>query len=351
MNNNLKILIPLLGAIALTSAFAKGGAGGMQMPPPVVLAQAVKTQPWQQEIHATGSLSALDGIVVRPEIPGRVTQIYFKSGEDVTQGTPLMALDQNILQAQLKSYQANLVLRQQQYDRAGKLYKLNAVAQADFQTAESNLRAAQAQTDEAAAQLKQAIITAPFNGRLGLRLVSVGDYVTPGQNLVNLQSLNPIVVNFSVPEVYLNKIAVGDNVEIHSDAFPNQAFNGKVYALDSVIDPNTRTLPMRATIPNPDKKLLPGSFVEVTLFAGQQQNVITIPQMAILSSLQGNYVYRLVDGKAIKTPIEILSRGDTNTIIKSGLKAGDIIITDGQIKITQNDTPVMAQIVANKQTF
>lgn len=334
------------------AACAKGGpkGGGIEMPPPVVLAQAVETHPWQQEIHATGSLSALDGIMVRPEIAGRVTQIYFQSGEDVKQGTPLIALDQDILQAQLKSYQANLVLRKQQYDRSIKLYKLNAIAQADLQTAESNLRAAQAQTDEAAAQLKQAIITAPFNGRLGLRLVSVGDYVTPGQNIVNLQSLNPIVVNFSVPEVYLNKISVGDGVEIHADGFPNQTFTGRVYAMDSVIDPNTRTLSMRATIANPDKKLLPGSFVEVALFAGQSQQVITIPQIAILSSLEGSYVYRLIDGKAIQTPIEILSRGDETAVIKTGLKPGDVIITDGQIKITQNDTPVMAKIITAKVT-
>lgn len=340
MNNNLKICLALFCITLGLPALAKGPKG-MQMPSPIVEAQVVKTQQWQQSIQATGTLSAFNGIVVKPEISGRVTQIFFKSGQDITQGQPIIALDQDVLAAQVKLYQANLALRQEQFTRSAKLYKLHALAQADLQSADSDLRSAQAQVEQAQAQLKQAIITAPFSGRLGLRLVSVGDYVTPGQNIVNLQSLDPIIVNFSVPEIYLNKITVDDAIKIRSDAYPNQPFLGKVYAMDSVIDPNTRSLSMRASIANPQKKLLPGSFVNVSLLAGQAQTVITVPQMAILSSLQGNYVYRVVDGKAVSTPVTILARGNTVTIIKSGLKAGDIVITGGQVKISENNSPVM----------
>src|SRR5262249_39307402 len=148
-----------------------------------------------------------------------------------------------------------------------------------------------AQVAQAQANLNEAKIVAPFSGRLGLRQVSLGDYVTAGQTLVNLQSLDPIVVNFNVPEIYLGKTQVGDTVLIHSDAFSGKTFTGKVYAFDSVIDSNTRTLAMRAAIPNPDKKLLPGGFITVSLLVGNKQNVVIVPQTALVSDLNGTYVY------------------------------------------------------------
>src|SRR5262249_47463394 len=152
--------------------------------------------------------------------------------------------------------------------------------QADYDTANANLITAQAQAAQAVAQLDQATINAPFDGRIGLRQVSVGDYVTAGENIVNLQSLDPIVVNFSVPEIYLNQVHIGDMIRIHSDSFADQSFEGRIYAMDSLIDPTTRTLAARAKISNPEKKLLPGAFVEVSLFAGQKQTVAVVPQTA-----------------------------------------------------------------------
>lgn len=324
--------------IASSVSYAKSPK--WQSIPPVVQVVTAKSQSWQQQIQATGSLSALEGIVVKPEIAGRVTQIYFKSGQDVKQGAKLVALDQEILQAQLSSNQATEILREQQFKRAIELYKLHALSKADYDTARANLISAKATVEQSQAQLQEATIVAPFSGRLGLREVSLGDYLNAGEAIVNLQKLDPLIVNFSIPEVYLNQIAVGNSVQIHSDAFPNQMYVGKVYAADSVVDPNTRTLAMRATVPNPDKQLLPGTFVEVSLMLGKSQNVIAIPQTALLSALDGAFVYKIINNKAIKTPVTVSSRNDQTAFISQGLKAGDVVVSDGGMKITQNNSIV-----------
>lgn len=331
------LLIFLTGFCAL-AALAKGPE---KMPPPMVRAEAVKMQAWQPKVQATGSLAARQGIVVKPEIAGRVTRIFFKSGQNVQQGAPLLQLSQGILKSQLAINQANLALRQREFQRAIELYRERAMAKADYDTAKANLAAAQAQVNQATAQLRQTDISAAFAGKLGLRQVSIGDFVSAGQSIVNLQSLDPIVVNFSVPENYLNKLAVGDTVQIHSDAFLKKVFIGKVYAYDSVIDPNTRTLAVRASVPNPDEKLLPGSFVEVTLLLGAPQNLIAVPQTALVSSINGTYVYKVVQGKAVQTPVVVGKLENAMATIKSGLTAGDVVVTDGQIKIQKNNMPIV----------
>lgn len=317
-----------------------------QMPPPMVQAEQVQIQSWQQKIQATGSLAARQGIVVKPEIAGRIVHIFFKSGQDVQQGAPLLQLNQGILKSQLALNQANLALRQREYKRAIELYQEHALAKADYDTAKANLASAQAQVDQAEAQLKQTDITAAFSGKLGLRQVSVGDFVTAGQTIVNLQSLDPIVVNFSVPENYLNKLAIGDTVQVHSDAFSKKVFTGKVYAYDSVVDPDTRTLAVRASVPNPDEKLLPGSFVEVALLLGSPENLIAVPQTALMSSLSGTYVYKVVNGKAVQTPVVVGKLENAMATIKRGLAIGDVVVTDGQIKIQKNNSPIVVAPVS-----
>lgn len=333
-----KAILAILVCFCTLTALAKGFGA---MPPPMVQAETVKMQPWQQKVQATGSLAARQGIVVKPEIAGRVTFIYFKSGQDVQQGTPLLQLNQSILKSQLALNQANLALRKDQFQRAIALYQEKAMAKADYDTAKANLDSAQAQVDQAAAQLKQTDIVAPFSGKLGLRQVSIGDFVSSGQSIVNLQSLDPIIVNFSVPEIYLNKLASGDTVHIHSDAYQKKVFTGTVYAYDSIIDPDTRTLSVRASVPNPGEKLLPGAFVEVTLLLGKPENLITVPQTALVASINGTSVYKVVNGKAVETPVVVGTLENNLATIKSGLKAGDVVVTDGQNKIQENNSPIV----------
>lgn len=340
----LSVISVLAGAPFI--ALAKKNPAGGAMPPPVVQVAAIQTQDWHQSISATGSLAALHGVVVRPEIAGQVTEIYFKSGQNVKKDQPLINLDHGVMQAQLAAQQANLVLRQQQFKRAQALIKLHAIAQADFDDAKANLDSAVASTNAAKSNLESATVTAPFSGRLGLRQVSVGDYVNVGQNIVNLQSLDPIVVNFSIPEAYLNKVAVGDAIKITSDAFPGKEFSGKIYAFDSTIDPTTRTLAARASIPNPDQKLLPGGFVIVTLTMDSQKPVLIVPQTALISALDGSYVYKIVNGKAVKTKVTIVNRDTNNAYISQGLQPNDKIVTVGAMKIQEDNSPVI--IASNK---
>jgi membrane fusion protein (multidrug efflux system) len=338
------LLIAFIFSFVTLSCYAKGdGSAGKQMPPPAVSAAIVTTQPWQQSIQLTGSLAALQGIMVKPQISGQISQINFKSGQDVQKGQPLIVLNQDQLTAQLQLQQSNLTLKEEEFRRSKELFQKHAIAQADFQTAQSDLSSAKAQVAAAKAQLNEASTSAPFSGRLGLRLVSLGDYVPAGQNIVNLQQLDPIVANFNIPETYINKVKVGDAVQIKSDAFPNQFFQGNVYAMDSAIDPNSRTLAARAKIPNPEKKLLPGGFVEVTLFIGPKTPVIIIPQTALDSEFDGTYVYRIINNKAVKTKVVVTHRGDQNAVITSGLKAGDKIIIAGQMKITADNSPVVVE--------
>jgi membrane fusion protein (multidrug efflux system) len=335
-------IICLLCGLFSSVGFAKSAPKGMQMPPAVVSITEVKEQGWQDQVHSTGTLTADQGIIVKAEVPGRVTRIYFKSGENVKQGDPLVELDQSILRAQLQLYQSQLHLNELQYQRYSDLYKKHFVSTSDYDTAAANLQTTKAQVAQVQAQLAQMLIKAPFSGKLGLKQVDLGDFVTAGQALVNLQAINPLRVDFSVAEIFLSKVAVGNAVLIRTNSYPDKIFKGKVYAFEASIDPNTRTLAMRATIPNSDNKLIPGSFVDVTLLLGHPQKLWVIPQTALVSSLQGDFVYRAINGHAVKTPVVVQQRANHQAIISSGLTTGDKVVTDGQLKIPFDGAPIMA---------
>jgi membrane fusion protein, multidrug efflux system len=328
------------GVFPLTS-LAKPTAQGAKMPPAIVSVIKVQEQGWQEQVHSTGTLTADQGIMVKAEVPGRVTRVYFKSGQLVKQGDPLVELDQSILRAQLQNFQAQLRLNELQYKRYSDLYKKHFVSTSEYDTAAANLQSTQAQVAQVQAQLNQMLIKAPFSGKLGLAQVDLGDYVSAGQIIVNLQDTNPMRVDFSVPEVYLSKVAVGNTVLVHSNSSPGQTFKGNVYAFEASIDPNTRTLAMRASVPNTDNKLIPGSFVDVTLLLGQAAKLLSLPQTALISSLEGDYVYRAINGRAVKTPVVVQKRSSQQAIISSGLTVGDTVITDGQLKIPFDGAPIM----------
>jgi membrane fusion protein (multidrug efflux system) len=335
------LLVCLLGGLFSLPCLAKSGPKGMQMPPAAVAISEVQAQDWQEQVHSTGTLTADQGILVKAEVPGRVTHIYFTSGQQVKQGAPLVELDQSILSAQLQLYQAQLHLNELQYQRYSDLYKKHYVSTSDYDTAAANLQTTKAQVAQVQAQLAQMLIKAPFSGKLGLKQVDLGDYVTAGQVLVNLQDIDPMRVDFSVPEIFLSKVAVGNTLLIRTNSYPNQVFKGQVYAFEASIDPNTRTLAIRAHIPNTDNKLIPGSFVDVTLLLGQSQKLLVIPQTALVSSLTGDFVYRAIEGKAVKTPVVVQKRSNHQAIISAGLTLGDKVITDGQLKIPFDNAPIM----------
>ena len=314
-----------------------------QMPPTVVETAKAQSKIWQDSISSTGTISAFNGIMLSPEIPGRITKIYFKSGQYVKQGTPLIQIYPDVIKAQLEKAQAQLKLSKLEYARNSKLYKKKFVSKEELDKLKANLDSATAEVNLQNAQLKQYLMTAPFSGKLGLRKVSLGDYVNPGKDLVSLQSVDPMMIDFSVPQVYQGEIQVGDQVAITSDALP-KTYNGKISAIDSIVDLNTRMIGVQASVPNNDRILVPGTFVEVQIKIKHAYPIVVIPTTALVYSTRGNYVYRMINHKAVKTNITIGKMLKNNQIIiTQGLHDGDIVVIGGQVKLFDGSSVITEQ--------
>ncbi len=328
------IVLLAIVTVGIYWVFVKKSVTNQPRPPVVVKVGTAKQQQWYSQIKATGTISAFQGIIVRPEVAGRITHIYFDSGTYTEKDKPLFQIYPDVLQAQLLRYEAAFKLAVLDYERGKKLYNKGVVSRQDFDTLSSNLEQKRALVDETKAQLVQHNIRAPFDGQLGLRMVDAGEYVQLGQNLVSLQQLSPIRVQFSVPESYLPLLALQQEIEITPSANPAITEKGKVYAFDSAIDPNTRTIAMRASVPNKDHLLIPGGFVNVTLFAGKKHPVITVPQTAINYSTLGVSVYLATDKNTAKSiPITVGDRMGSDIEVKTGLRAGQKVIIAGQLKL------------------
>jgi membrane fusion protein, multidrug efflux system len=305
----------------------------MGFPPPTVEVATAKQQHWQTQINATGTILAMNGVVIKPEVAGKVTRIDFTSGSYVEKGQPLIQIYPDILAAQLASDEANLSLAQAEYRRANELYAKNVASKQTFDEQIAKLKSAQAAVAATQAELAQHNITAPFSGKIGLKQVDIGDYVNVGQSLVSLEQIDPLRVQFSVPDRFINDIRIGSPVHITVSSSANKIYEGYVYALDSAVDPSTRLYSLWAKIPNPDHSLIPGTYVEMTLFAGESKPVIVVPQTAVLYSSQGEYVYKIENNKAIKTQISSGERQEDNIAITDGIQAGDVVVTAGQVKL------------------
>ena len=335
----------ICGAFIVTnSAVAKDNSKSTQeaaIPPAMVETATVQYSTVFDQLTATGTLVAIPGVVVKPEISGRITNVYFKSGDEVKAGTPLIEIYPDIMKAQLLQSQAELKLNKLNFDRYAKLYTTRTVSKADYDQAKAAFESSVAKVAQSQASLNQTLIKAPFDGHLGVNLISIGQYISVGQDIVSLESLDPIYVDFTVPEIYTSKVAINQLVKIKSDAYPDDKFQGKIVAIDPLVSQAARSLKVRAEIANKDKKLLPGSFADVVVFVGAAQQVIKVPQTAITYDSNGNYVYRVVANKAVKTLVTLGARDNQNIVVKRGLKVGDTIVTAGQLKISQDGTPVV----------
>lgn len=300
---------------------------------------------FHKQLTVTGSLRAHQGIMVRPETAGRITQIYFKSGDTVQAGTPLVQLYKNEAGAKFQQSQAELQLAKQNYARMTTLHKTHVISEAEFDAVVSKLNAAVGKAAEYQSQLEQTLIKAPFSGRLGLSAVSLGDYVNVGQNLVSLQMIDPIEVEFNIPETYLSNIAVNQNVTAVSRAYPNQAFTGTIYAIDAEMNVNNRSVAVRATIPNVNNKLLPGGFVEISLDFTSKAPALVIPQIAVFYDVGQANVYKVVANKAVKTKIKLGERDQENVLVLDGLAVNDTIVSAGQLSLEDG---AMVKIMNNE---
>jgi membrane fusion protein (multidrug efflux system) len=314
---------------ATPQAASKGGAT------PGVAVEAVKValQSMPQTITAVGSLRSDESVTVRPEVAGRISAIQFQEGQRVTKGATLIRLDPAINQAEVQQGRANLKLAQSKYDRAVDLAKSNFISGQAKDEAENNLRVAEAGLQLAEAKLAKMEIKAPFSGIIGLRVVSIGDYVKEGADVVNLESIDPLKVDFRVPEMYMRQVRVGQSLQVQLDALPGKTFEGNVVAVNPLFDAAGRSIVIRAVVRNSDTSLRPGMFARVRLITRDEQNALVIPEQAIVPQGDEQYVFRIADGRASRVKIEVGQRRDGKVEVLKGLSANDTVVTAGQLKI------------------
>jgi membrane fusion protein (multidrug efflux system) len=314
---------------AAEGAAAGGPPGGMQLP---VEAVTVQSQSLSGGLQTVGSLRADESVIVRPEVGGRIERIHFEEGGRVAAGQPLFTLDASVARAALNEAEANLENSRRANARAAELAGSQLIAKSDYDTTRAAFAVDQARVASARAALSKMTLRAPFSGRIGLREVSVGDFVSVGQDLVPLVRMDPIKVDFSVPEGALSQIASGQPIDVTVDAFPGQTFAGKVVAIAPVIDPGSRSVQLRAEIPNPDGRLRPGQFAKLVLDTSGGVSGLLIPEQALMQEGETRFVYTVVDGKAHKAVVKTGPRVPGKVQVLEGLKAGDVVITAGQGK-------------------
>ena len=304
---------------------------------PTVATAKASVQDWQPQQTATGSARASNGADLAAEIAGVVDKIDFQSGQDVAAGTELLRLRPNDDDAKLAQLQANAALSGVTLRRDQQQFAAHGVAQATVDTDAANLKIAQAQVAAQQAIMAEKIVRAPFAGRIGVRLVDLGQFLAAGTAIVTLQQLDPMFVDFYLPQQALGQIAAGQTVSVTADAYPGQTFKGTVLSLNAKIDTASRMLQIRANIANPDKKLLPGMYLSVAVDSGPVQHLVTVPFAAVAFNPYGSLVYVLLDTDGKQTVRQQFvttgaTRGDQVSILK-GLAATDVVVTAGQLKL------------------
>lgn len=307
--------------------------------PVAVEARKVVVGPIAREITAVGSLKSDESVMVRPEIAGRIETFGFEEGQKVAKGQVLVRLDASSLSAALQQAQAELALSKSNAARAVNLASRGAGTERARDEAEAKLLVDQAKVAQALAALEKARIVAPFAGIVGLRAVSVGAYVQPGQDIVNLEAIESMKVDFRVPELFLSKLRPGLSVTIDADAYPERSFAGTVYAIDPAVDVNGRAILVRARIDNGDGALRPGQFVRLRLKVDESAQAIAVPEEAVVPRGQNSIVFKIVDGKAQPTPVKTGKRQKGMVEITQGLSPEDVVVTAGQMKLKPG-TPV-----------
>jgi len=358
MIKRMLIMLVLVGAVlgglfgfkGFVNGKIKEAMAGMANMPQTISAAKATTSDWQPTIDAVGSLRAVRGADLSLEVPGVVEEILFQSGDEVQAGQILLRLRAEDEIAKLQSLEATAQLAQITYDRDVKQLKAQAISQAVVDNDEANLRNAKAQVVQQKAIVDKKTLRAPFAGRLGLRQVDLGQFLSAGTVIATLQSLDPIFVDFLLPQQAVAQLSVGAKVEAKVDAFPGRLFKGKITAINPKIETASRNVQVRATLPNTDQKLLPGMFATVQLETGAARHLVTLPQTAVSYNPYGSLVYLVDekgnggDGKPQFVARQVFvttgaTRGDQVAILK-GVAPGDMVVTSGQVKL-RNGVPVV----------
>jgi membrane fusion protein, multidrug efflux system len=312
---------------------------------PTVATTIATMQDWQPTQTAVGSARAFNGADLAAELGGVVDEIHFESGKTVAAGDVLLRLRPNDDEAKLQQLQANADLAAVTLLRDQRQFQAHGVAQATVDTDAANLKVARAQVEAQQALMAEKIVRAPFAGRLGVRQIDLGQYIAAGTAIVTLQQLDPMFVDFYLPQQALGQIAVGQKVQVSADAYPGRIFPGQVSSLNSKVDSTSRMLQVRATMPNADGALLPGMYLSVSVDSGGVRSLVTIPQTAVAYNPYGALVYVVHDEKDARGAVQHVvrqqfvttgeARGDQVSILK-GVDPNDVVVTAGQLKLHNN---------------
>jgi membrane fusion protein (multidrug efflux system) len=336
--------------------FAQLAKSGAFLPPPTAVTTTVaeKSQ-WQPTLETIGTVTAINGVTISTDLAGIVSKIAFESGSQVKTGDLLVQLNTDQEQAQLAQAEAQRDWTQITLTRNQELVAKKTVSQSDYDSATAQFHQAQATVDQFKALIARKTLRAPFAGVVGIRQINLGQYLNTGDAVVTLQSFDPIYVNFSLPQQNLSQLTVGQSVEINMDAYGDKVFPGKVTAINSLVDQNSRNVQIQATLPNSETQLRPGMYAKVKVVLPEAQEVVAIPSSSIHYAPYGDSVFivsdlKSDDGKTFKGVKEQFvklgqSKGDLTAIV-SGLKPGDEVVTSGVFRLRSGE----AIIVNNKAT-
>ncbi|HSO07335.1 MAG TPA: efflux RND transporter periplasmic adaptor subunit [Pelomicrobium sp.] len=320
---------------AATSGAPPGNAAQPGGPPRGVPVKVAKVQrdTLREQVSAVGTLLANESVIIRPELDGRIDEIHFTEGQSVAKGAKLVTMDYAETAAQVAAADSEVTLNRQRLERAQELNKKNFISEQALDEARENLNASRARLAERKARLDKLVLRAPFDGVAGVRQVSPGAYVNKGQDIARLEGIGTLKLDFRVPETYLRRIGEGQKVSVVVDAYPDERFEGTIYAIEPAVDEQTRTVLLRAKVPNPGVRLKPGMFARVSLQLGERPNALTVPEQAIVPRSDGNYVFKVADGKAQLTKVDLGLRQPGIVEVTAGIAEGDAVVTDGQLKI------------------
>lgn len=335
-----RVLVQGLGlalALALGQITVAGQSQAAEKGRPVEVAKA-EAGSLGRAVESVGTLRSNESVIIRPEVAGRVTRILFEEGRPVAAGQPLLDLDSSTNEAELALARAELRLAEADAERARTLFDQKSGTARARDEAVARLATARASLALAEAQYAKTRIQAPFAGLIGLRQVSIGDVVQPGQAIVNLEAIDPLKLDFAVPDLLLTRLAPGQTVDITVDALPGRRFTGDVYAINPLVDERGRSIALRALVPNADGALKPGLFARVSLGLAGAAAVI-VPEQAVVARNGDFYIYRIAEGAAEEVAVSLGERRDGQVEIIAGLAPGDIVVTAGQQRL-QNRSKV-----------
>ncbi len=355
-----RIILTILGVLVMIGIL--GGIKGLQIsrmiaigsqstpPPETVTTAAVRTESWESLITSVGSLEAVQGVMLTAELPGKVVRIAFEPGTRVKAGDLLLQQDISSEEAQLRAVEATVALTKLELERSSKLLAKNAVAQAKYDSDNAQYRQAVAQIDGIRATIRKKTIRAPFAGSLGIRLVNLGQVLNEGDPIVSLQTIDPIFVNFFLPQQQLAQVKPGLKVRVTTDALPGQVIDGEITAISPEVDVATRNIRVQATVANSQEHLRPGMFVNVAVVLASKGDVLAIPTTSVLYAPYGDTVFVVHEKKGEKgvQPVKVVQqkivqlgekRGDFVAIV-SGLDKGETVVSTGAFKL-RNDQAVL----------